>query len=102
MPRSDYLEGVFFFAAVWGSAAAVASVLYRRRLRNPGRVYGPLAWALLFLGALLLFHLVPGMLGILTRGTVLAAAGLGLLLSLLVGSGAEARSEPYPESAWQD
>ncbi|MGI9021597.1 MAG: hypothetical protein ACR2G3_12930 [Solirubrobacterales bacterium] len=74
MEAGEYLAGLAFFCGIWGAAAYVAWVVLRRRLPELAGVERAVALALLFLGALLLVHIVPGSLDLLTRAGVLATA----------------------------
>ena len=78
MSAADYLEGVAVFVPMLAGALGGAWLLLRKRfgwLRGAEVVtaYGVLATL-----ALLVIHLVPAMLGVLGRGSVLAAAALWL------------------------
>jgi hypothetical protein len=84
MPLDDYFVGVLFFAAIWGAAGLVAWTLVRRRLPQLTGAPAVLAFGVLFLGALILFHLIPGALGLLSRVSVLVTAALAALLCLRV------------------
>jgi hypothetical protein len=71
-----YAAGAVFFAVIVGSSALTAAFL----LRPLGNIAGAprlLAACMLFTFALIAAHLVPGALGILTRGTVALAAAAG-------------------------
>jgi hypothetical protein len=80
-----YAAGVAFSAITFGSSAMVAALLLRRLPKLAGAPRW-LAAALLLTFALIGVHMVPGVLGVLTRGTVaatavLAAAGTWLFVS---------------------
>jgi hypothetical protein len=72
MPAGEYLEGLFFLAATLTATGAVG-VVSARRLGYSG---APLACAIgvFWLAALLAAHLIPAVLGVLTRESALAAA----------------------------
>src|SRR5207244_4391746 len=84
MPLVDYLVGVFFFGVIWGAAGFVAWTVVRRQLPAFTGALGVLAFALLFVAALVLFHLIPGALGVLSRVSVLVTAILATLLCLRI------------------
>lgn len=80
MPLGDYLAGLAFFAVTWGGTAYVAVTVERRRLPRLDPAARSLAIGLLFLAVLLAVHLLPGAVGLLTRGAV---AGTALVAALL-------------------
>src|SRR5690348_12419491 len=84
MGAGDYAVGLALFAAMLAGVVGGAEVLLRRRL---GHLAGPprlVALGTLATAGLLLVHLVPGMVGVLARGTVLVATALWLGGALLV------------------
>lgn len=83
--------GLVFFGLTVGGCAAATSVVASRRLAHLRGSPRFLAWGVLFTVALTSVHLVPGVLGILSRGTVLAATALVVLAALFV--------PPEPETA---
>ncbi|HKG36839.1 MAG TPA: phospholipid carrier-dependent glycosyltransferase [Solirubrobacterales bacterium] len=98
MPLGDYLAGLAVFAAVAGCAAGAAALCLRGRaigVAGPPRV---LAWSLLFLAALLAVHLVPGILGVLGRGSVLVVAAALLVFAWALRV-APAQAGPPPDRA---
>lgn len=84
MPLGDYLAGLAFFAATMGSVGAAAGLIVTRRLGHLGGVPRILAFSIIATFGVIWAHLAPAALGVLTRGTVLATAVLGLLLALRV------------------
>ncbi|HEV2813584.1 MAG TPA: hypothetical protein VGW10_10055, partial [Solirubrobacteraceae bacterium] len=72
----EYLAGWALVAAVVGSAAWAGAVVVRRRLPWLAGAPRALVFAVVMASALLLIHLAPLMLGVLSRGTVLLAAAL--------------------------
>ena len=91
MPLSDYLVGLVFWAGTIGLALWAAWVVLSRRLP---RLTGPArlaAGGILGMAAVTVVHLVPGILGVLSRGSVLAAAAV---LALAAG---RLRRRPAPE-----
>lgn len=78
MDVGQYLAGVLFLALELGGSAFAAETVRRRRLGHLSGAARLAAQALLTTIALAVTVLVPGVLGILTRGT---ASGCGLLLA---------------------
>ncbi len=74
MSLTDYLIGLVCFAATVGSACATALIVSRRGLAHLRGAVRVLAFGLLATAAVILVHLVPGVLRILDRWTVLAMA----------------------------
>jgi hypothetical protein len=74
MSAADYLAGVLWLALSGGPIAYAATRLLRRRLGHLGGAMAVLAWSLLFTAGIAAEELIPGVLGILTRGTVLLTA----------------------------
>lgn len=75
---ADYIEGLAFFVAVFGAALAIGWLLTERiwgHLRGSARA---VAFGVLATTALIAIHLLPGVLGVLSRWTVLAAALIAL------------------------
>ena len=100
MPFGDYLGGLAVFAGVAGCAAAAATLCLRGRAPGVGGAPRVLAWALLFVAALLAAQLIPGILGILGRGSVLVAAASLLVLAWALRApapGAAVRLHPSRE-----
>ena len=94
MSAGDYLEGAIVFALVLGGSAVGAALLQQRRLGHLRGAPRLLALALLITLGVLAVHMVPAMLGLLSRGAVLAATALWALGASLVPA---ARSSPAPE-----
>ena len=91
MSRADYLTGVAFFALTVGPVLASALLVARRRLSHLEGAARALSVAVLTVAGLLLVHLVPGLVGILSR----EAAAIGALL-LLGACVAVCRDRPAP------
>ncbi len=91
MPMGDFLVGVALLLAVLGATGAATAVVLRRRLTHLDALERLLAAGTIFTAVLIGVHLVPLMLGVLARGTALAAAALAVGLALLVS-----RAEPSP------
>jgi len=86
VPASEYLVGLVFAVATLGTSIAAAALVLRRRLRHLTGAAAVLALAVLACAALLAAHLVPGMIGLLSRGPVLLA-GVVLLAAVAVSGG---------------
>lgn len=78
MALPDYVVGAAFFLGTVGSVGLGAALVVRRRLAHLRGVSRLLAFALASFAGVVAVHLVPAGLGVLTRGTVLTAAVLGL------------------------
>jgi hypothetical protein len=74
VPLADYLAGLGFLAVTAGAALAAGVLLQARRLPHLRGVPRVLAVAVLATAALVAAHLLPGVLGILSRWTAAAAA----------------------------
>ncbi|MFP5361628.1 MAG: ArnT family glycosyltransferase [Thermoleophilia bacterium] len=105
MPLDDFLIGAAMFAAMLAAVALASALIVRRRLLHLDPLELGLAGVVVGTTVLIGVHLLPLVLGVLTRGTVLAAAALAIVLALLVrpargieGSpaGAIERDEPRP------
>jgi hypothetical protein len=103
MPAGDYLLGLACFAAMLIATVGGAWLLLGKRF---GHLSGParaLALAILATCGILAVHLMPGILGLLGRGSVLIASGLWLAAAALVRpssapvSGDEPPPPPEPE-----
>ncbi len=95
MPVADYLEGLAFALPTYGAVLFAALVLVRGR-----GVVRVVACGLVATAALVVVHLVPGALGVLSRGTVLVAALIAAAIAWRVGI---ARSyTPAPPDAARD
>jgi 4-amino-4-deoxy-L-arabinose transferase-like glycosyltransferase len=99
MPAGDYLLGLACFAAMLIATVGGAWLLLGKRF---GHLTGPargLALATLATCGVLAVHLVPGILGLLGRGSVLAASLLWLGAATLVprGRAAPPAGDPRPE-----
>jgi hypothetical protein len=97
------VAGLLFFAGIWGGSAVVAVMLRRLWLAHLRCGPAALATATLFLAALIAVHLIPAILGLLSRGWVLALAILmaagSAYFRRVRAHGVEARREPAPEEA---
>jgi hypothetical protein len=95
MEWGEYLGGFAVFVPMAGGVTAGALIICRRRLPGLRGVTRALAIALVITLGLIAVHLVPGMLGLLARGSVLVCTGLWLGAALLVRP-APGVSEPSP------
>jgi len=93
MPLDDFLIGAALYAAMLAAVAIATALIVRRRLRHLDPLELGLASVVVGTAVLLLVHLVPLMLGVLTRGTVLAAAALAVGLAALVRPVADADAD---------
>jgi len=78
------LVGVVLLIAVLAAVGAATALVVRRRLSHLDALERLLASATIASGILIAVHLVPLMLGLLARGSVLAAAALAVALAALV------------------
>jgi hypothetical protein len=84
MPLQDFLAGAALFALMLAAVAAATALVVRRRLRHLDALDTGLASVVIGTAVLIAVHLVPLMLGVLARGTVIAAAALAVGLAALV------------------
>lgn len=104
MPLDDFLIGAALFGAMLGAVGVATALVVRRRLRHLEALELGLASVVVGTVVLLAVHLVPLMLGVLARGTVLAAAALAVGLAALVrpaplrGPPHDSRRGPVPAS----
>jgi len=90
MPLQDFLAGAALFGVMLAAVLAATALIVRRRLRHLDALELGLASLVVGVAILIAVHLLPLMLGILTRGTVLAAAALAVGLAALVRPAAAA------------
>lgn len=76
MPLSDYLVGLVFWAGTIGFALWAAWIVLTRRLPRLTGAAKAAAGGVLGMAAVAGVHLVPGIIGVLSRGTALVAAVL--------------------------
>ena len=96
MPTGEYLEGAAVFASMLAGAGAGAVLICRRRmpwLRGAPRA---LALGTLITLGVLSVHLLPAMLGVLSREAVLVTTALGVLVAMRVPPGRLRRVETSP------
>jgi len=98
MPPQDFLAGAVLFGVMLTAVAAATALIVRRRLRHLDALELGLASLVVAAAILICVHLVPLMLGVLTRGTVLVAAALAVGLAALVrpATGAEVAEQRGP------
>ncbi len=99
MPLGQYLTGVSFFLPTLGAVIGAAQIVIRRRYSYLPRLPRVLAYMVLVTAGMVLAMVAPAAAGILTRGTVLAAALALLAGALLVPASAPQDIDPQPESA---
>lgn len=98
MALGDYLVGLLFAGVVFGAAAAAAGIVVIRRGSSLPRAVAVTAWALLGATGVFASHLVPGVLGVLSRETA-ALAALAVLAAAARVPSAPRRSLETPERA---
>src|SRR5215210_1791921 len=96
MPLADYLIGLAFLVGTLGAVGVAAALVARRRLPSLRGAPRALAYLLLASAGVLAVHLLPGALGLLSRESVLAAALLACLATLLVPPTASGVPVPDP------
>lgn len=103
MPLDDFLIGAALFGAMLAAVALATALIVRRRLRHLEPLELGLASVVVGTAVLIGVHLLALMLGILTRGTVIAAAALAVGLAARVkpaaaraGDADGTRDEPHP------
>ncbi|MEA2222265.1 MAG: hypothetical protein QOH83_641, partial [Solirubrobacteraceae bacterium] len=84
MPLQDFLAGAALFGIMLAAVAVATALIVRRRLRHLDALELGLASVVIGVAILIAVHLVPLLLGVLTRGTVLAAAALAVGVAALV------------------
>lgn len=94
MALGDYLAGVVLFTVVFGAAAGGALALLRRRFAGLRGAEAVTAFGVLLSAALLIIHLVPATLGLLSRGSVVIASALWLAGCLRVSREPARGAEP--------
>jgi hypothetical protein len=96
MPVGDFLGGSLLLALLLGMIGTASWLVARRRLAHLDRLERVLAHAVIATALLLAVHIVPMMLGVLARGSVLVAAAVALLAATRVPRAP--RTEPDPPS----
>src|SRR4051794_23644297 len=81
MPLGDYLLGLLIIALTWGAAIVSGWLVVDRRVPRVGGLPRFLAVAMVALAALIAAHLLPGLVGLLSRWSALAVS---LALAALV------------------
>ncbi len=103
MPLQDFLAGTALFTVMLAAVVVATALVVRRRLRHLDALETGLASVVIGTALLIAVHLVPLMLGILARGTVIGAAAIAAGLATFVrqaGDGAPDRPpEPPPPSS---
>lgn len=113
MPVQDLLAGFALFALMLAGVGAATALVVRRRLMHLDRLELAMASVVVGTALLIAVHLVPLMLGILTRATVIAAALLAVGLAMLVkpsapspagagdsGAADRAATSPSSQASW--
>jgi dolichyl-phosphate-mannose-protein mannosyltransferase len=98
MPLQDFLAGTALFAAMLAAVGLATALVVRRRLPHLDALTRTLAFVVIGTATLIAVHLVPLVLGVLARGTVLVTCALAVGLAALVRpvAGAAAAREPAP------
>ncbi len=106
MPLQDFLAGAALFAVMLAAVVAATALVVRRRLRHLDPLETGLACVVIGTAILIAVHLLPLMLGVLSRAGVIAAAALAVGLAALVRPTSEAVApvdrrarEPAPASS---
>jgi hypothetical protein len=96
MPLTDFLAGTALFTAMLAAVGVATALVVRRRLPHLDGLTRALASVVIGTAVLIGVHLVPLMLAILSRGTVLAACAVAIGLATLVRpvAGEAAAREP--------
>jgi hypothetical protein len=93
MPLQDFLLGFVLFGLMLLATATASRLIVRRRLAHLDALERALAAIVVGTSVLVTIHLVPLLLGILSRGTVLAAAALAVALGLAVRPAGDRRPD---------
>jgi hypothetical protein len=96
MPLGDFLAGTAVFVAMLAAVAAATALVVRRRLAHLDPLERALAAIVVGTAVLIGVHVVPLALGIVGRGTVLAAAAVAVGLAALVRSAPAAAASERP------
>lgn len=96
MPLDDFLIGAALFGAMLVGVAIATALIARRRLRHLDPLELALASVVVGTAVLIGVHLLPLMLGVLSRGTVIAASLLAVGLATLVRPVASAERDDPP------
>jgi hypothetical protein len=80
----DYLAGAAYFLPTLAASLGAAAIVLRRRFGYLSGLARALAFCVLGTAALVWVHLLPAILGVLARGTVLATALLALAVAWLL------------------
>ena len=102
MPMQDFLAGMALFALMLALVGLATALVVRRRLDHLDRLELAMASVVVGTAILTAVHLVPLMLAILTRGTVIAAALLAAGLAALVRPAAPRATDPGDPSPAAD
>jgi hypothetical protein len=94
MSASDYFVGLLFLIATYGAVFATAEIIVRRRLPRLDGAARLVAWAILATAALLCVCLLPAVMTVLSRGSVLIAA---LLMVAIVAGLLPASADGGPD-----
>jgi hypothetical protein len=102
MALGEYLVGLAVLAATWGCALGVAWLIVERRLPRLGGAPRVLAFALVALAALIAVHMLPALVGVLSRwSALLPAAALLAVAYRFVPRLPGAAHDDTPPAAWE-
>ncbi len=98
MPLDEYLLGLAFFAGTVGAVGTAAGLLVRRRLSHLSGAEAVLAFATLATAGIVVVHLLPGLVGQLSRVSALlcAVAALAAVTLFARGQPDGSSAEPAP------
>jgi hypothetical protein len=96
---ADYLVGMLLFVGAWAAAATAAAVVVGRRMGQLRGVTRFLAWAVVATAAIIAAAILPALLGILDRWTLLASAVLIAAAAALVPGVRAAGPPGFPTPA---
>lgn len=99
MPAGDYWVGLAFFLVTWGGCAAAGWFAVTRLAPGLAGSMRVLGWALLATGALLIAHLLPAALTVLSREAAALAAMVLALGASRLRTRSPARAIAFPPSA---
>ncbi len=99
MPTGDYVLGLACFIAMLAATAGGAWLLLTKRFDHLSGAPRAIAFSILVTCGLVGVHLLPGILGVLARGSVLGAAALWLGAAILIRPSRTAPGSEPAESA---
>ncbi len=97
MPLQDFLAGTALLLVMLAAVGVATALVVRRRLRHLDPLETALASVVIGTALLIAVHLVPLMLGMLARGTVIGAAAIAAGLATFVRPAGDGAADPPPE-----